>query len=290
MKYWLNHAVEENKGPVHIKIEDEVITYRHYYQYEKIINVHAGGFHIEPAKAAIGPTVQQCNDQKGQRRWETLVKKGVTTTLIMMPVKKASQLDHVTEQSLNLLNNVPIDYLIVPSVHSRQLTPAFMRQLLRRNFPVVEIYFTSLSECPYVAWDWIKQALGPEPLSFIFRFPPPDSAEEQIEKNKWEKALSSHFHIVTFENGALLSKNEMQTIGLYPVKGTVARGDADYLLYYESKRVNQVDRHVSEGQPPDIVVLRGKVLKAGHQVQLLKGFGRCCNAFLPGRLRSIQRV
>ncbi|MFB4163406.1 hypothetical protein ACE1TI_06095 [Alteribacillus sp. JSM 102045] len=293
MKYWLVSAVNKGGGIINIKIENQSILYRGRHQYEKVLRVNAAGFSIEPAKVAIGGKVEEFCREGSNRKWTRMICKGITTSLLMMPILKREELEENTKEILSSLKDAPIDYILVPSIHSKEFTPRVVRDLKKQNYPVLEVYFTSLEECKYVPWDWIKQAVGPSSLSFVFRFPPPDSKIDLENKLKWEEALSEHFNVVTFESGAVLSKNEMQITGVYPRKGTIARGDADYLLYYDNERtVTEKDSEASSiwGQEPEIVVLRGEILKAGQQIYPTKGFGRCCNDLFPGRLRSINGV
>ncbi|WP_158735345.1 hypothetical protein [Alteribacillus sp. YIM 98480] len=291
MKYWLVSASETDRGKINMKIENQSILYRGRHQFDTTIKINAKGFRIEPAKVAIGGAVKQFCGNDSVERWKKLIRKGITTSLMIMPISKIKKIEKITEESLSCLDKAPIDFILVPSINSRDFTPEVVKWLIKNNYPMVEVFFTSLKECQYVSWDWVKQAVGPSSISFTFCFPPLYTKEDLRLKENWETALSQLFNIVTFQRGAALNKDEMQITGVYPSKGTIARGDADYLLYYDFKR-EQIENEVSAkmGQEPDIVVLRGKVLKAGSHIQIGEGFGRCCNDFLPGRLRSINGV
>ncbi|MFZ4452290.1 hypothetical protein [Salibacterium aidingense] len=287
MNYWLVSAEDRSKK-LPIKIQNQSIVYRDRCRFETAMRMNAEGFAIEPAKVALGGNVRKFMDEKAHHRWKSMIKKGITTALLLLPVQKKQDVTQGEAEVQKQLSS-PIDYILVPSIPSRKLSPAFIQFIILKKYPVIEISFSSLEECKQVPWDWIRQAVGPSTISFIFRFPAPAVNKERLKKMEWEKQLSALFPVISFQNGPILNKNEMQMAGLYPKKGSLVRGDADYLLYYKSEYTN----HDEQGQAfrdryPDIVVMRGNVLKAGPEFHHPQELGYYCDQILPGRLRSIN--
>ncbi|MDQ0299427.1 hypothetical protein J2S78_001847 [Salibacterium salarium] len=288
MNYWILYARYEEKGEeMNIKVQNETIVHKDYHDLETSMKMNANGFRIESSKVALGGNVKNFyyiknNDEK----WKTIISKGITTIFLLMHISKPRELEEYYQDISDKLN-APIDYLVVPSVPSHILSSEFTQTLVLKKVPVIEVCFSSLSECKYVPWDWVRQAVGPATLSFIFRFPVVKTKKEKIRKMQWEAHLRSMFHVLPFDNGPLLNKNEMQMAGIYPKKGSLVRGDADYLLYY-SVEDNKDNSTKQTNQEPDIVVLRGKVIKAGSNYYLSLKNGQNCDNIFPGRLRSIN--
>ncbi|MGY4690097.1 hypothetical protein [Salibacterium sp. K-3] len=291
MTYWLISAVDpERKRTCNVKVEHQSIAGRDRYHYERTMRMDAGGFVIRPAASALGGKVESFLEADAGVKWTSLIKKGVTTVLLLMRASSRGELKE-RERSINRQLDSPIDYLLVPSIPSRKLTPSFIRWITLNDYPLIEITFSSYEDCSRVSWDWIRQAVGPSSLSLMFRFPPTETLSDIRQKTRWENLLSTLFPVLPFDSGPLLNKKELQICGLYPDKGSLVRGDADYLLYYNTEQTMDVSwQYWYADRDPDVVVMRGQVLKAGEDRTFFDGTGKCRNDILPGRLRSIQHA
>ncbi|RSL33451.1 hypothetical protein D7Z54_10830 [Salibacterium salarium] len=289
MNYWILYARDQAKGEeVNIKVQNETIVHKDFHHLEKAMKMNADGFKIYSSKVALAGDINNFYRENNIDKWERIISKGITTTLFLMNISKQRELEQCQKEADDKLQT-PIDYVLVPSIPSGILTPEFIQTLIIKSYPVIEVCFATLDDCKYVPWDWIRQAVGPASLSFIFRFPVVKNKKEKNQKGQWASHLSMLFHVLPFDNGPILSKNEMQMTGIYPKKGSLVRGDADYLLYYN---VNADTTNLTEqAEPePDIVALRGKIIKAGSEYHLSKGYGKHCENIFPGRLRSINFV
>ncbi|SFP42133.1 hypothetical protein [Salibacterium halotolerans] len=289
MAYWLMSAEEPVQKKVrHVKVQNQSFTGLYREHYEKVMRMEAGNFLITPAATALGGSVDSFLGKDADKKWTTMIHKGITTVLLLMPVTSRRGLE---DDGRNLQRQLapPVDYLLVPSIPSNKLTSTIIHGVILNKYPLIEITFSSYKDCKNVPWDWIRQAVGPSALSFMFRFPPPETIKENRLKEEWEKGLAAEFPVLPLKMGPLLNKKELQFCGLYPKKGSVVRGDADYLLYYKTEQKDGARKQLSvSNRHPDIVVMRGHVLKAGRVCASNNPSGYCCNGVFPGRLRSID--
>ncbi|MFD2704453.1 hypothetical protein [Salibacterium lacus] len=289
MNYWLMSAEEPGcKKVCNVKVQNQSFTGHWPNRRERVMRMEAGEFFITPAETALGGSVYSFFGKEADKKWTNMICRGITTVLLLMPVKSRRELE---EHGRNIQRELapPVDYMLVPSIPSNRLTSTFIQGVILNKYPLIEVTFSSYNDCKNVAWDWIRQAVGPSTLSFMFRFPPPETLKENRLKTEWENGLAAEFPVLPLKSGPVLNKKELQFCGLYPKKGSVVRGDADYLLYYKSEQAGRTRKEaLISDRNPDIVVMRGHVLKAGSVCTSTAPSGNCCAGIFPGRLRSID--
>ncbi|SFL97644.1 hypothetical protein [Salibacterium qingdaonense] len=289
MNYWLMSAEEPGrKKERNVKVQNQSFTGLYRNRRERMMRMEAGEFLITPAATALGGSVYSFFGKEADKKWTNIICRGITTVLLLMPVQSRRELE---DNRINIQRKLapPVDYMLVPSIPSNRLTSSFIQGVIVNKYPLIEITFSSYEACKSVPWDWIRQAVGPSTISFIFRFPPSETLKEIRLKTEWENSLAAAFPVLSLKTGPVLNKKELQFCGLYPKKGSVVRGDADYLLYYKSEQAGRTRKQtLISDRNPDIVVMRGRVLKAGSVFTSTAPSGNCCAGIFPGRLRSID--
>ncbi|HET7629274.1 MAG TPA: hypothetical protein VFK44_12950 [Bacillales bacterium] len=264
-----------------------------YLRYLKHVRMNCDGFAIRPGKVAVDGTLLQLDDYKERlTQWQ---RKGVTTVLVLCDIEKDADLRESLKHARHRLINSSIDYVIGVSYPMRKITPSFIRLCKREKVPFLLARVYEESDVSAVAWEWIRDA------QFPYRFPiVPDfgtcSSYDRSTKSPLSDWLETakHNQIRTwagFDNECpMLSKKALRMIGIAPLKGELrAGGDLDYVLYRRGRLAdpNELPYHEegdNQERNPDVVVLRGRLMKAGKTVYYRPGYGKEIPIRVPGFL------
>jgi hypothetical protein len=143
-----------------------------------------------------------------------------------------------------------------------------------------------------VQWQWIREAAFPYRMAIVPDWDTLRTSERHLVKlqRKWRN-FAANKDIPTLPSfltdRTILTKPVLRKIGISPLKGELYRGgDLDYNLYENGSLDDSFYLHYDKNSIPDVVVLRGKVMKAGRTVYYRPGFGNEISVRTPGFLTS----
>lgn len=285
MKYIIEdiRTAEERKQTSYL-IEDDKVRYvnetlgRLLY---KRLNI--APFILSPGKIMHSTLLEKATIQEIRKQLTELIQLGCTTVIAITHLERANELHKSAVKMRHQLVNSAIDYLIGVQLPIDQLTPSFIRACRRENIPLVYVEVTSMNQYDAIAWEWIRDALFHYRLVIV-----PVYSEAQMMKKessqaniKWQ-TIANMFQIPTlervFSNQEPYDRVSLQKIGIYPLKSVLMVGsDVDYCLAHR----NESDIVC------EVVVLRGRILKAGERIFYSAGFGREVKVKLPGRFQAL---
>lgn len=259
----------------------------------KHVQMNCGGFLITPGRVMIDFSILQESDfSLYKKRMIELERLGCTTVLVVCEVTCEEKLLQQLKKARHHMINSSIDYVIGISVPLKKLTSTLVRRCKREKIPFIFTSVESELDFDTVKWAWIREALFPYRMAIV-----PDwnafggTKREMIKlQRKWYDLATAH-DISTFdllpENETILTKPALRKIGISPLKGELYRGgDLDYNLYGNGSLDDCVHLHYDKNSIPDVVVLRGKVMKAGRTVYYRPGFGNEISVRTPGLLTT----
>ncbi|HEX7066545.1 MAG TPA: hypothetical protein VF199_15855 [Bacillales bacterium] len=259
----------------------------------KHVDLDCRGFSIEPGRVAVDLSILNAPNFSGFRakviQWQQL---GCTTVLVVCPVKHESELCQQLRKARHRMINSSIDYVVGISVPMRKLTPVLVRLCRREKVPFIFATVDAETDLEAVTWPWIRDALFAYRLTITPDWRGMDVPHKKISKLKerWmELAGKNDIPTITDfpENEGILAGPILRKIGISPFKGELRTGcDLDYNLYENASLADDSDHDYDRESHPDIVVLRGKVMKAGKTVYYRPGFGKEIFVRVPGYLTT----
>ncbi|WP_062046815.1 hypothetical protein [Bacillus sp. JCM 19034] len=241
------------------------------------------------------PSNQHFSDRQKQ-----LIKEGCTTIAVAPYVKYESELPNIPLKWSKFMERSTIDYVVGLTVPVNLVRPSFIRKCQNLLIPFLKVEIKKVADIHSIQWTHISHSLLHYPLMLIPIF------HSSVKRKKtlymtWKKyCLEYGIHTELNElSNSTLSKTFLQKIGLFPQKGTLIAGsDLDYIAYingkvksrYERLKVLRGDDELYERAEPDLVVLRGKVLKVFQDIDLDQGYGQRIKIIRPGRFLSMNDV
>lgn len=219
----------------------------------------------------------------------SFIAKGVSTIIVPVPLQYGYQLAPKLEEYRMRLSSSPLDYLFAPSIPQNLITPNVIRFCKKEKLPAIFININDPSAFRNIAWSWIKQAAFPYNPVFI------PSIDRKLEEGPilehWCQVLVKEKipHLTTYLNEASpLSFSEIKKIGIYPQRGDLhSNGELSYNLFAESSLLN-----FNNGIPAFdydkliVTVLKGKVIRAGNEIDLSQLEGQELKVPIPGFFAS----
>lgn len=280
---------KENQKYVLIR-HDKVADLAPYEMRIKSISVNCHGFYLRPGKVMVDRTFGDFLDFSSyKKRLLQHISFGMTTLVVFARAEYERQVLQSIRKMRHHMINSTVDYAIALSFPLKRLTPSLMRLLRREKVPLILCRIHSEKDLDDVAWPWLREALFPYKLVFVPEgIPSSREREKRHFLDKWRKIM--HNERLAFldeleEDGKPLGKEVLRTIGIFPHKGELRRGgDADYNLFRSSSLVqNGVDHYdILEKEKPDIVTLKGRILKAGNCYRFRPGSGKEIRIAVPG--------
>lgn len=260
---------------------------------EKAIEMNCGGFYLVPGRVGVDYSITLSHDFiDRKKKFVDLQRKGITTVLIVCPLKFESGLSRCLKKSRHLMINSSVDYVIGVSYPMRKLTPSFIRLCVREKVPFIQASVQDVEDLYQVTWEWIRDALHSYRLPIV-----PDWSGLELTARQRKKCEEGWLNIanrigiptiVDFpEEDGLLNTEAIRRIGIAPFKGELRRGcDLDYCLFKSASLADPAQFLYDKESEPDVVVLKGKLMKAGDTVYYRPGYGKEMTIRVPGYLAS----
>ncbi|WP_078428488.1 hypothetical protein [Alkalihalobacterium alkalinitrilicum] len=225
-------------------------------------------------------------------RFKRLIEKGCTTIVTYPLVENVDELNKKLRLARHQLINSPIDFMIGIQTTLTGLTPLLIRKCRREKVPIIRLNINSIEDLYKVSWERMKEAMINYQLLII-----PNWTETPVTRKKEEKLvqvwgeLSNQYRIPTHlsfpDEHEPFPKVLSKKAGLYPRKSELIVGsDVDYILYQN----DEVNKDSMVPIEPAVVVLRGKVIKAGESIYYKPGFGREVRINVPRHFLPISEA
>ncbi|XJZ26038.1 hypothetical protein ACF5W4_11565 [Bacillota bacterium Lsc_1132] len=219
---------------------------------------------------------------------EHFLLKGCTTLLMYVNVSFQSELSKKVNELKTALISSPIDFLIGVRIPLKLVTPQFIRICKKERIPAIFVEVKDKQELEAIPWSWIREALFPynSPLVPIFLGENRKSVKES--QKRWTEILLKEKIPALFEEmeeNVPLSAAVLNKIGIYSKKSSLNHGaEVSYNLYVKSKEINNVDTKQLFLYHSDrlvITVQKGKIVRAGKEVQFKPGNGEYVKVVTP---------
>lgn len=262
----------------------------HSYQY---MRMDGSPYIMTPTTIMLDNQVKQIAINSQQRNYieENLIKKGCTTFLFYLEVKREKELATQLKKNRSQLLNCAIDYVTGVKIPLKLLTPSFVRMCKREKIPVLFIEIEDVKALYQIAWGWIKEALFPynAPLVPIFL------SQNEQEKKMAEKIWSSLMRDVKIpsiahelKEGAPITYPDLVKMGIYPFKGNLYQGgEVTYNLFafHESIiNIEENDLFLYHYDRIQMTIHKGNCIRAGDKVFYRPGYGELLEVKVPSFL------
>ncbi|HEX6922791.1 MAG TPA: hypothetical protein VF149_03115 [Bacillales bacterium] len=251
------------------------------------------GFSIRPGKVAVDFSILHAEDpsmfKKKMIEWQ---RSGFTTLLVVCSVESERKLKQTLKLARHQMINSSIDYVVGISFPMRKLTPSLVRMCRREKVPFIFASMDSKKDMEGATWSWIRDALFSYPLTIVPDWQGLSLSKKRLLKlkNVWREFAGKNDIPTTTEfpeDGGILPKKILRKIGISPLKGEIHTGcDLDYNLFENASLADGNQLHYDGESIPDIVVLRGKLMKAGQTIYYRPGFGKEISVRVPGYLTN----
>ncbi|WP_078553287.1 hypothetical protein [Bacillus alkalicellulosilyticus] len=294
MKYILANVDKQEDGQFQRRsyfITDQTVSYvNKEINKLKFTRVNVDGFYLQAG--SVMNDFSLCNETEYcvfKEKTKQLIAKGCTTVVTFCEIQNEKVFTSQLQQAKHRMINAPIDFVIGVRTDISTLTPTFIRLCKRNKVPIVLVDFKGYEDFDGTPWQRIKEAMMMYELQIIPMWDKMGLSNREMNKYQqiWE-SYSTYFRIPTSidfqDNHTPYQKAQLKKCGLFPKKGALlVRSDADYCLYS-----NEIE--TEDNPEPEIVVLRGVVLKAGDSFYFKPGFGREVKVVVPGHFIPITEA
>lgn len=272
-------------------IEDGKVRYSGLTsEHTGMFELNTDQFTIVPGKITLDTSISDAfMEGNGLSYVKRLLLFGFTSFIKIIKIDHERTFQRTLLKSRKTLDDCPLDYIHAVQLPISRLTDSLIRKIKLESIPIIFFETKTTKELNQIAWRRISEAMFPKRILLICK---PSSAigGQEVEEiqSHWEtiimeNRLNSYFHFP--DSGEPISELLQKRIGLFPKKGSLIMGsDADYCMYGTYQR---------EEQPlklPDIIVLKGKVVKAGRK-WLLEGVkGEEMTSIVPEQFLPITDV
>ncbi|UCZ54789.1 hypothetical protein LGQ02_08605 [Bacillus shivajii] len=291
MKYIINVHQPDSDEKKEVWVEDGKVRYTSVPTNEiEIIKVYSDQFYTVPGKVMIDDkAISYFEKGDGISYIKHMLLYGFTTFIQRISIDYESETDHVLERAREAFKSSPLDYTIAISLPLSRVTESWIRKLKQECISIIILKIQSIDEMKETAWQRLVEAMFPKRILCIGE--PADHVTNDQEK---KEILDTWLQIVeTFRMNSYLSLPKkwkpfppllLMRLGLYPQKGVLIMGsDADYMMYPPNSKEKPV--HV-----PEVIVRKGKVIKAGKRWDIEEGSGRELTDLIPEKMISINDV
>lgn len=229
-----------------------------------------------------------------------LIKKGCTTIALAPYVKYESELPYIPLKWAEYMKKSTIDYVLGLTIPIHLVRTSFIRKCQNSLIPFLKVEIKKEADIHDIQWTHISHTLLHYPLMLIPIFHTTAKRRKALELT-WKKyciEYGIHTELNTSPHSTL-DKTFLQKIGLFPQKGTLIAGsDLDYIAYSNGEGKSRYERLKSlrgdgdrfEQSEPDLVVLRGRILKVFEEIDFIQGYGQQVKIIRPGRFLSMNDV
>ena len=262
----------------------------HSYQY---MRMDGSPYIMTPTTVMLDNQVQQITSNTQQRNYieENLIKKGCTTFLFYLEVKREKELVMQLKKIKNQLLNCAIDYVTAVKIPLKLLSTSFVRLCKREKVPVIFIEVEEAKALYQIPWGWIKEALFPYNAPLVPIFLTKNEQEKKTTQNIWSSLMRdvkipSIAHEI--EEGVAISYPDLVKMGIYPFKGNVYQGgEVTYNLFaFDESIINieENDLFLYHYDRIQMTIHKGKCIRAGDKVFYRPGFGELLEVKVPSFL------
>lgn len=267
-------------------------------RYSEINSEHSGmyllntdQFEIVPGKVTLDHNISQAYlDGTGTSYVKRLLLFGFTSFVNVIEIDHERSFTDALMKSRNSLLTCPLDYVHAIRLPLSRLTDSWMRKIKLESIPIIFFSTDSLNQLEGMPWKRLLEGMFPKRILLVCEASPTvkGQSERQEIHQAWkqivqENRMNSFFHFPP--SGQAISPLLAKRIGLFPKKGVLVMGsDADYTMY---------ERYPWEEQPiklPDVIALKGHIVKAGKQWNLDQIEGEELTSIVPEQFLPIQDV
>ncbi|WP_088102197.1 hypothetical protein [Halalkalibacter urbisdiaboli] len=232
-----------------------------------------------------------------------LLQKGCTTVVVFTQVNYERQMSSQLKKAKHQMTNSSLDFLIGLKMPIGILRPTVIRNCQKNRVPVLKVQVNSVNELNQVPWTHIAQAMLTYPVVLLLDTHDCQKKEQAALESSWNWYCRK-YRIPTDKvpnHQIPWSKPLIQKTGLYPLKGELIIGsDTDYMLFLE-REISSIDNSQAlsvdesteldyDEREPNIVVLRGRILKVNDDYSLVPGYGCHIQVIKPGRFVPITEA
>ncbi|MDG5787585.1 hypothetical protein QA612_08760 [Evansella sp. AB-P1] len=291
MKYNMNvHDKETGENRI-VWIDDGRIRYSELpTERSGIFHLAGDGFNIVPGKITMDNQVAKAFSQgNGLSYIKRLLLFGFTSFIQLIDLYYESEFDEKLSNSRHQLCYCPIDYIHAVRIPIRRFSDNLARKIKNESIPIVFFTVDKVDELETTHWKNIVGAMFPRRTLLICE--PNMNLKEQERDHiieSWKKIVENQ-RLNSFigfpPGGQEVSIFLAKRIGLYPRKSTLMNGsDADYLMY------SLVNHPVQPLNFPDVIVLKGQVIKAGTKWDIDAIQGQELTTVIPEKFLPIEDI
>jgi hypothetical protein len=211
---------------------------------------------------------------------ENFLLSGCTTILTYVDVFSEKELTKKVSELKTKLLSSPVDFLIAVRIQLSLLTPSFIRKCKIENIPGIIVEITNIKALETVPWGWIKDALFPYNCPLIPNFSEPLKNQAKNVLSSWKKIMEKENLPAIYEElkeNVPLTAPILNRIGVFPDRSCLVQGsELSYNLYLKHGEIKNLDVKQLFLYHRDILVItvhKGKVIRAGKEVQFKPGYG-----------------
>ncbi|MFA9556160.1 hypothetical protein ACERII_02470 [Evansella sp. AB-rgal1] len=292
MKYMVNVFDENSKIFRTLWIDHGRVRYSELpNERSGIYEVATTNFELYPGKVTIDENaVSAFIEGNGDSYIKRLLLYGYTSFVQMISLNYESELTKKLKRSRDALKTCPIDYVHAVKIPLNKLSESLARKVKMENIPIIFFQADSVDEIISTHWNSITGSMFPRKTLLVCV---PSSNVKSSQKKKqmleqWrtivgKKRINSYFGFPS--EGEEIKELLAKRIGLFPKKGSLVNGsDADYVMYQTGiRRVRNINF-------PDIIVLKGNVVKWGTKWDLEQSKGQELTTLIPGKFIPIEDI
>ncbi|WP_400241996.1 hypothetical protein AB3U99_14470 [Niallia sp. JL1B1071] len=262
----------------------------HSYQY---MRMDGSPYIMTPTTVMLDNEVKQMTSNIQQRRHieENLIKKGCTTFLFYLEVRREKELAIQLKKINSQLLNCAIDYVAAVKIPLKLLSPSFVRTCKREKVPVLFIEIEDIEALYQIPWGWIKEALFPYNAPLVPIFLSNVEQEKKRAQNIWS-SLMRDVKIPSIpreiKEGMPIAYPDLVKMGIYPFKGNVYQGgEVTYNLFaFDESIINieENDLFLYHYDRIQMTIHKGKCIRAGSKVYYRPGYGELLEVKVPSFL------
>ncbi len=215
---------------------------------------------------------------------------GYSSFIYIVDLEYESLTERLIEETRKHLASCPLDFVLAVRVPLGRLRPSWIRKLKQMSIPLIFISADSEEDLIQAPWQRFLEAGFPVRMMFLL-----DQHQSQLPQKEKQSILqvwqgivkdwrmNSYFHVS--KPGEGLPLLFLKRLGMYPQKGSFDSGsDADYFMYSKDRKVEPAI------EIPDVIALRGVIIKSGTTWNLEKVKGRELTSIIPEQFLPINAV
>ena len=254
-----------------------------------VFQMNTKEFDIFPGKITIDSQAGEAfREGNGISYVKRLLLYGFTSFIHLIDINYETDTTERLRFERESLVKCPVDYIHAVRVPLSRISESWIRNLKQQSVPIIILTAESAYELAATPWQRIVEAMFPRRILLLCEASEKVSENEKIEiASSWNRIIDT-FRLNSFFSfplpGSTISPFLAKRIGLYPKKGSLVMGsDADYVMY----SILLKDKPV---RLPDVIILRGKIVKYGAKWCLSNIKGQELMSLVPEKFLPIQDI